>query len=181
MGKETLNAYASEVVAMTTSLPEFDVGGRTETLNALRECVGATNDVACAGVARDHDGAFVDGFMFKIGRGNSLHAELWAVLWGLKRSWELIWKRLIIETDCMEVIDLVVSGWPDYHPDWHLLEEIKWWMDREWDVRLDWCSRDVNLAADTLAKKPLLSAKGINFFCTPPRCIQSLVGTDAIV
>ncbi|XP_028788557.1 uncharacterized protein LOC114744552 [Neltuma alba] len=136
MEKETLNAYASEVVAMTTSLPEFDVGGRT---------------------------------------------ELWAVLWGLKRSWELIWKRLIIETDCMEVIDLVVSGWPDYHPDWHLLEEIKWWMDREWDVRLDWCSRDVNLAADTLAKKPLLSAKGINFFCTPPRCIQSLVGTDAIV
>lgn len=40
--------------------------------------------VACEGVARDHNGAVMNGFMFKVGKGSLLLAETWGVVWPLK-------------------------------------------------------------------------------------------------
>lgn len=41
---------------------------------------------ACWGIARDCDGKFLHGFMFGMGRGSSLLAEIWGVLWGVEKS-----------------------------------------------------------------------------------------------
>lgn len=48
-------------------------------------------DSTCAGIAHDHDGTMLDGFLFRMEKGTSLQAELWAVLWSLKRAWDLQW------------------------------------------------------------------------------------------
>lgn len=81
--------FSSEQGQGRTELPTLTAGSwKPPYVGCIRINVdGATvqysTDSACAGIARDHDGFMLDGFMFRMDKGTSLHAELWAVLWSL--------------------------------------------------------------------------------------------------
>lgn len=56
-------------------------------------CGSVRRIAAGEGIARNCEGVVVIGFMFNVGVSDCLLAELWAVIWALKRAWELKWRR----------------------------------------------------------------------------------------
>ncbi|XP_028785601.1 uncharacterized protein LOC114741465 [Neltuma alba] len=119
-----------------------------------------------------------DDFMRNIGRGSSLHAELWEIIWALKRAWDMQWRRVIIETDCWEAVELLSTGWAEDHSEGHLVTEIRSWLDKEWQVSLDRYHRDANGATDALAKEALNIEIGAVFFSSPPSLLTPLLASD---
>ncbi|XP_028802470.1 uncharacterized protein LOC114757563 [Neltuma alba] len=122
---------------------------------------------ACGGITCRTDGSFVHGFMFHMRRGSSLQAEIWRVVWALKRAWDLRWRKVIVEMDCWEITELFGAEWNEAHPEGELLSKIRSWMSQDWETRIEWCSRDKNTFADTLAKEALQIAPGAVFFDSP--------------
>ncbi|XP_028776461.1 uncharacterized protein LOC114733214 [Neltuma alba] len=133
---------------------------------------------ACGGVPRDHEGHWLDGFMFHIGKGNSFHAEAWVVLGGLKRAWDMNWKWVVIETDCRELVEILNTGWHDEHLEKDLLPKIQRWLGKDWDATLAWCGRDANTVANMLAKNSLNVVEGISFLYSPPDFVVNLGISD---
>lgn len=132
----------------------------------------------CAGVARDQNGDMLWGFRCNLGLSNSLNAELWGILWALKHAWNGVGRRIIVETDCLEAVSLISNGWEDEHPEWNLLTEIRAWMEREWEVRLTWCRREVNLVADLVAKEAFHDAVGFQYFTSVSSSISAALAAD---
>lgn len=59
---------------------------RTIKFNIDGACTIDGRVVGCGGIARDHTGKFLGGFIYHIGICSSLNAELCKVLWALKRA-----------------------------------------------------------------------------------------------
>ncbi|XP_028755406.1 probable LRR receptor-like serine/threonine-protein kinase At1g53430 [Neltuma alba] len=66
------------------------------------------------GVIRDEEGIMMEACMFHIGHGDALHAELWAILLGLRRVWDWGYKQVKLWSDCTEAIELVRRGRTPY-------------------------------------------------------------------
>lgn len=47
----------------------------------------------------------VGSFMLHLGCTDSMRAESWAVLWGLKRAWDKGIRHIIVETDCFYLVE----------------------------------------------------------------------------
>lgn len=62
------------------------------------------------------------------------------------------WVRVIIETNCWEAAELISVGWGDDHFENNLLSEICKLLQNEWATFVEWCNREVNKVADSLAK-----------------------------
>ena len=45
--------------------------------------------------------------MFKMNMKDNFEAQAWAMLWGLKFSWELGLRHVVVESDCGDLVDLV--------------------------------------------------------------------------
>ncbi|KAF7811652.1 reverse transcriptase [Senna tora] len=58
-------------------------------LNVDGSCIGTHQHIAAAGIIRNSSGHWVSGIAQYIGVGNSIQAELWGLLLGLKRAREL--------------------------------------------------------------------------------------------
>ncbi|XP_028785185.1 uncharacterized protein LOC114741093 [Neltuma alba] len=81
--------------------------------------------IGCSGVAGNDDGAFIMGFMHHDHIGDSLSAELWAVLLRLKTTWDASHQLVILETNAYEVVDLLWNQQTDTHAEVGLIFEIK--------------------------------------------------------
>ncbi|KAK4266456.1 hypothetical protein QN277_027375 [Acacia crassicarpa] len=115
----------------------------------------AHNRVAtCGGIIRDDTGSLKQGFMFRAEEpADSLLAELWAVLFGLKMCWDLGERRVSLESDAEEVVALLTTDSQPSHPDEDVIQEIKGKIGRSWEVQVRWIPRDANKAADYVAKQ----------------------------
>ncbi|KAJ1408473.1 Ribonuclease H-like superfamily [Sesbania bispinosa] len=58
------------------------------------------------GLVRGRDKKWLSGFMGFVGLGSPLEAELLAVLAALKFAWDKGWRNLILESDCLEVVNI---------------------------------------------------------------------------
>ncbi|XP_054795206.1 uncharacterized protein LOC129300662 [Prosopis cineraria] len=57
----------------------------------------------------------------------------------LKRAWDMGWRRIVIETDCMEAIKMLQNDEKLEHSNHDLIAEIQSMRRREWTVDLTWC------------------------------------------
>ncbi|KAL4386745.1 hypothetical protein GQ457_09G012620 [Hibiscus cannabinus] len=64
---------------------------------------------SCGGVFRDHMGEWILGFSKFIGVCSVVDAELWGVLVGLESAWSHGFRKIIIETDSLDVCRLLRS------------------------------------------------------------------------
>ncbi|KAF7807213.1 putative ribonuclease H-like domain-containing protein [Senna tora] len=63
--------------------------------------------IASGGIIRDCNGNWVHGFYKFIGAGNSIMAELWAILNSLKLAKHLLCTKILVETDSLTDVHLI--------------------------------------------------------------------------
>lgn len=67
--------------------------------------------IASAGeVVRDDKGDWISGFSRSLGVATVLHSELWAILDGLNLAWDRGFRKIILESDSKEAIDIINNG-----------------------------------------------------------------------
>ncbi|KAL4360801.1 hypothetical protein GQ457_04G012650 [Hibiscus cannabinus] len=110
----------------------------------------ADGKAAIGCVIRDENGNWIQGFARNVGRCSVLLAELWAVHDSLVQAWYLDFRRVIIETDCLEVIRILTRSSRALVGN-NLVESILLWTRKEWQLVVRHVSRHENSLADRLA------------------------------
>ena len=82
-------------------------------------------DVASEGIIRDELGGFRSAFIFKGEEGDSLTAELWGCVHGLKIAWESGFRNIMLEIDFADALAIIKDPANVTHEDWGLVEVIK--------------------------------------------------------
>ncbi|KAF7804601.1 putative ribonuclease H protein At1g65750 family [Senna tora] len=85
---------------------------------------GSFGSSACGGVLRDRDGNFLCGFSRNVGSCSITFTELWGVLSGLQVAWNRGFKKVIIETDCLNARRLIYQNFEEGHCSAQLVDEI---------------------------------------------------------
>ncbi|KAL4290899.1 hypothetical protein GQ457_14G017950 [Hibiscus cannabinus] len=95
-------------------------------------------------------GSWINFFVRDVGRCSVLIVELWAVQDGLAQAWTLGFRRVVIDSDCLEVIKILKQS---YHAliGNNLVESILHLTQREWQVVFRHVSRYQNAISDRLA------------------------------
>ena len=137
-----------------------------------------THGLGCGGLLRRSDGSFVEGFMFHPNQGDSLTAELWALVLGLKLAWQRGYRKVIVETDASEIIHLLERKDISQHADFILIQEAKSYMCRTWDLELVHISRTTNTVADALAKHVICSVMGYQPILVPSAFMLTMLHSD---
>lgn len=122
----------------------------------------ATPGCACGGVIRDEQGNFIQAFMFKGYEGDSLTSELWGCFHGLKLSWDLGFRKVMLEVDSTEAIELLKNEVGMMHEDKDLIVSIKQLIASDWNVDILYVRRCFNRPADYLAKSGLSAWPGLH-------------------
>lgn len=79
-------------------------------LNVDGSYLPSNSHMGTGGVIRDRKGSFVSRFSTFEGHGEILQSELLAVRNGLMLAWQAGYRKLICETDCLEVATLLNSN-----------------------------------------------------------------------
>ncbi|XP_057418165.1 uncharacterized protein LOC130712346 [Lotus japonicus] len=86
--------------------------------------------------------------------GGPFLAEMLAFRDGLILAWSRGMRKLICNSDCQELINVLMGHTVTVNlPHGHLLNEIRGLLAREWRVEIAWSCRDANNVADWLAKR----------------------------
>ena len=70
---------------------------------------------------------------------------------GLNITWNLGFKRIILEVDSLAIISLVTNKILEVHPCWSLASKVKSMMDKDWDVHIKHTWQEGNRVADICA------------------------------
>lgn len=87
--------------------------------------------LASGGVFHDEHSNFLQGFLSKGVEGDSLSAELWGCLHGLKLAWDMGYRQIILEYDATEAVELIQRELNDLHEDHNLIAEIHYLLRRD--------------------------------------------------
>ena len=63
--------------------------------------------------------------MFKMNMKDNFEAQAWAMLWGLKFSWELGLRHVVVESDCGDLVDLVGNSGMQEDEQLQVVQEIE--------------------------------------------------------
>lgn len=136
---------------------------------------------SCGGLIRDHNGRFIHGFMHHIGKGDSLNAQLWACVMGLKGAWDARFRRAIMETNSLQIVRMFENDDQERYLDAEeeLVHQIHTMLKWKWKVRVAHRRPEGNMVADMLANLALQAWPGYHFFYHPPKQVEKLVKKEA--
>lgn len=97
----------------------------------------------------------------------------------LQHCWRKGYKKIIIESDCKQAID-ILNGKVLHFACYNWKREIKWWADKIEDVSFTWVYRKANRVADVLAKKRTSTMPSFCFYYYVPTCITNLLHEDYV-
>lgn len=133
----------------------------------------------CGGIIRDSMGRWEEArFMMNLGRLDSLSAEIWSMAWGLDLAWEKGFKRVILESDSRQAINLIGRGILTEHPLVELVQRIREKLDRDWEIVLNHCLRNANAAADWLGSTATRRSGGRRVLEETPEELRAIVRRD---
>ncbi|KAK8993536.1 hypothetical protein V6N11_033631 [Hibiscus sabdariffa] len=129
------------------------------------------------GVIRDKNGDWIVGFTRPVGRCSVLLAELWALHDMLARAWSFGFRRVVIETDCLEVIWILQRSSNSLSGN-GLVASIWYWIDQNWELVVCHSPRTCNLFADRLATWGRLNSQEALTLLSPPSSLLAVVEAD---
>ncbi|KAK6782400.1 hypothetical protein RDI58_020196 [Solanum bulbocastanum] len=112
------------------------------------------------GVIRDRRGNWVKGFSAKINVNNALSAELHSLLLGLKMAKQIHSTKLHINTDSLEVINIIAKETDTYS---NIIFECRVLLQHMRSLVISHSRRKQNQLADILAKKEAGLKQDVNF------------------
>lgn len=132
----------------------------------------------CGGVFRDLTDKWILGFGLQLEDMGSLSAELWSILKGLELAWERRFRRLVVESDSRETIDLIGRRRVTTHPLDPLIQQVLNFVNKDWEVMFKHTYREGNKAAHRLALSARESEYGWSVMETPPEEVRLLLQKD---
>lgn len=97
---------------------------------------------------------WVVGFSSFTSIGDTLRAELWAILLGLKLASQLPHiSKIVVETDSSQAVDLVLHITSDFHPLGTIIEKCRFLLSKFKDYMIFKVGRHQNRCVDILAKE----------------------------
>ncbi|KAF5934299.1 hypothetical protein HYC85_030470 [Camellia sinensis] len=131
------------------------------------------------GLIRDEQGAWVCGYYGRLQPGTSLEAELWALYKGLTVILQKGMNNVIVESDAMQVVQLMNEETKDNCPFKNLVEDSKILL-RGYQCTVQHVWKAGNLCADALAKFGAQQPEDMLVVNEPPAEIRSLIISDMI-
>ncbi|KAK9007024.1 hypothetical protein V6N11_019352 [Hibiscus sabdariffa] len=104
----------------------------------------------CGGLVRDENSNWIISFFRSLGCCHVLFAELWRVHDALKHIWSMGHKHLVIETNNVEVVELLNGNLDTRHRN-TLVSTIQHILHLDWKVWIHKIERDYNRAVNALA------------------------------
>ncbi|KAL4318363.1 hypothetical protein GQ457_18G022390 [Hibiscus cannabinus] len=129
------------------------------------------------GVLRDDSGAWISGYARYVGRCDALLAELWAIHDGLLLAWDLGFRFVELESDCLEAVRIICSR-SNVLSTSALVGAIASLLSREWTVEGCHITRDSNGVADKLAKRGRELGMDSTIFVAAPAVVAGLVEAE---
>ncbi|XP_019457635.1 PREDICTED: uncharacterized protein LOC109358024 [Lupinus angustifolius] len=154
-----------------------DIG--TIKINVDGSCIRSSLIMGGGGVIRDHAGQWLSGFSANFGVGSAILAELLAMDHGLKLAWELGFKKVHLESDCLEAVHLLSSGIHIRHQKiLKVVSVVRSWLSRDWIVEVDFVVREANQVADFMARIGSHSSDKLRIWSTVPIDCQMYMVQD---
>ncbi|KAL4385217.1 hypothetical protein GQ457_15G009690 [Hibiscus cannabinus] len=147
-------------------------------LNVDAAVATVDHTVGIEGVVRDENGVWLFGYARFVGRCDVLLAEFWAIHDGLLHVWSMGYRRVELESDCLEAVR-VINNESDMMGGSVLVESIKRLLGQDWRVEVRYISRENNRIADLLAKRGRNMQLVPLRFVTPPVELERLVEEEA--
>ncbi|KAF7802728.1 ribonuclease H [Senna tora] len=179
-GLISMSLISSNVAVANSSLEAHYIKWNPPDGNALKLNVDGsywshTGLISCGGVLRDFHGRWIVGFTRRMGRGNSLGAEVWALKTGLQIARDLNTECLVVEIDNLSVIKFVKEGVDEHHPLSPLILDIKNMIDFR---NVNHTLREGNRVGNALANHAHSLPFGISLFNRPPNYCKDIVQDD---
>ena len=134
--------------------------------------------IAAGGVLRNHGKNWLQGFVTNKGVGSIIEAELWGLYEGLLMAWNSGYKKVLVESDCLEVVQLMHKVTKPNHPCFSIIQSCKNLMLADWDCSVNHVYREGNKLADGLASMGHNMVMGIVFFDIPSFEIAPIFEAD---
>ena len=144
-------------------------------LNTDGSALGCLGHASGGGLIQDAHGRWVKGFLRKIGKVNSLKAELCAIKDGLIFCNQLIIQNLYIELDTKAVISLLTSKNNSYAQYAPIIDDYRN-MHPTWKIQH--CYWESNACVDALAKKAVFNQQDFCLLDTLPVEMSQLLIQD---
>ncbi|KAK0595722.1 hypothetical protein LWI29_009351 [Acer saccharum] len=134
--------------------------------------------ISAGGVLRDHWKCWLRGFVTNKGVGSVMEAELWGLYEGLLLAWNAGFRKVLVESDSLHVVQLMHTASKQNHPCFSIIQSCKNLLLADWDCSITHVFREGNRLADGLAFMGQSMATGIVFFDNPPCEIVSIFEAD---
>nr|GMD92032.1 reverse transcriptase [Ipomoea batatas] len=148
---------------------------KINTDGALKKNTGLAS---AGGLARDHLGDWLFGFVTKIGFTNSFAAELWGLREGLRLAKAKGFRRVVMELDSKSVVTLVSGDLEDHGCYSSLVKDCRFLLGSFEQIILQHILREGNRCADHLANLGQLGEWGTVLLDSPPASIEVLLAAD---
>ncbi|KAL5796454.1 hypothetical protein ACOSQ2_001274 [Xanthoceras sorbifolium] len=176
---------------LATTLPNKDLSHRTQlgvwqspkegwvkiNVDGGRNTVNGS--IYTGGVLRGYRGVWLGGFSSKIGTGSALEAELWTALEGLQMAWKSGARKVILESDSNDTVNLLLRVSNSNHPLYNLIFNCKELILGRWQCTIAHIFREGNPVVDCLAGLSKNRERRTAYFQSPPPEIASLLECDA--
>lgn len=127
---------------------------------------------------RDSAGQWLHGFVRGLGMGTVLTVELWGILLGLQLAWNHRLSKIWLESDSLTAINLIHKGCPSSHMHYNLVQSIKEFCSKNWQIRLSHTHREGNRVANSLANEGASSGLFTTIHTSPPFYCLNLLRDD---
>ncbi|KAF1868868.1 hypothetical protein Lal_00048147 [Lupinus albus] len=98
---------------------------------------------------------------------------------GLNLAWDLAFKEIILESDCLEAVQIIPDGVRICLDNILLhVSNIRTWLTRNWKVEVKFVVREANRVADFMAKLESHSSTILKIWSSAPQDCQSYMDLD---
>ncbi|CAL1413666.1 unnamed protein product [Linum trigynum] len=141
--------------------------------------VPSPSSTAAGGILRSDSGRFIKAFAVNLGGGTITRAELVGIEQGLKLAWDLGVRKVLVQSDSTTAIDLIEAA-SQHNPHYRHIVEIRQWLSRDWQVKLEHIFREANHTADYLASLGHSLPVGLHVFDVPSSMLAHWLYFDSI-
>lgn len=126
-----------------------------------------TGRASCGGIVRDEDANFVGAFTLPARNCGVLEAELWGIYHGLKKSWEMGYRKVIMESDSISAVRNVNGNETTGGPCKNLVHKCRTLMRQHWEIVIHHVPREQNQVANALAQTTSNHQEGVRHHIHP--------------